>query len=258
MIALTVYATPEKNVDLFADRKSRSAKGDKKMLNNYISPSVLAADFSALADEVARVEEGGANFLHLDVMDGMFVPNISFGAPVIASIRKHSSLIFDVHLMIKDPARYISDFIKAGADIITIHYESCDNPYEVIKMIKDADVKAVLAISPKTPWDVVIPVIDMLDMVLVMTVEPGFGGQKLILATLEKVYELRKYVRERGIELDIEVDGGIGVDNIGLVSSAGANVVVAGSAIFQSKKIAATIKAMKTNMKENPFKEYSN
>ena len=176
-------------------------------------------------------------------MDGIFVPNISFGGCVISALRPHSSMVFDVHLMITDPIRYIDDFIKAGADIITIHYESCENPYEVIKMIKDADVKAALAISPKTPWDVVLPVIDMLDMVLVMTVEPGFGGQKLIISTLEKVYELRKYVRERGIELDIEVDGGIGVDNVGLVSSAGANVVVAGSAIFQSKKIAATIKA---------------
>ncbi len=212
-----------------------------------------SADFSRLAEDVAKVEEGGAGYLHLDVMDGMFVPNISFGAPIISALRKHSSLIFDVHLMIKDPERYIDDFIKAGADIITVHYESCDDPYSVIRKIKEADVKAGLAISPNTPWNVVLPILDEVDMVLVMTVEPGFGGQKLILATLDKVHSLRRYVRERGIELDIEVDGGIGLDNIALVSSSGANIVVAGSSIFHSKKINHTIKTMKTLMKENPY-----
>ena len=223
------------------------------MQEYYISPSVLAADFSRLGDEVKRVEEGGANYLHLDVMDGHFVPNISFGAPVISSIRKHTSMIFDVHLMITDPDRYLKDFISAGADIISIHYESCENPYEVIKAIKDAEVKACLAISPKTPWEVVLPVIDILDMVLVMTVEPGFGGQKLILETVDKVRSIRRYARERGLDLDIEVDGGISAENVGLVSSAGANVFVAGSAIFKSKKTQQVIKDMKLAAKENPF-----
>ena len=220
-----------------------------------ISPSVLAANFARLGEDVKRVEEAGADWLHLDVMDGIFVPNISFGAPVIASLRGDSKLVFDVHLMITEPQRYIDDFVNAGADLITIHYESCEDPETVVDYIKSKGVRAAVAIKPVTEAKVLYPMMKKLDMALVMTVEPGFGGQKLILATLEKVYELRKYVRERGIELDIEVDGGIGVDNIGLVSSAGANVVVAGSAIFQSKKIAATIKAMKNNMKENPFKE---
>ena len=187
----------------------------------YISPSILAADFSNLAQDVERVEKAGANYLHLDVMDGIFVPNISFGPPVISSLRKNTKLFFDVHLMIKDPQRYIEDFVRAGADNITIHYESTSRPREVLQKIKEYDMRASIAISPSTPYGVVLPLLNMVDMVLVMTVEPGFGGQSLILETLNKVHAIRQYANERGIDVDIEVDGGITPENIGLATAAG-------------------------------------
>ena len=211
----------------------------------YIAPSLLAADFSNLAQDIERVRQAGANYLHLDVMDGVFVPNISFGPPVIESIRKKTKLFFDVHLMIKHPQRYIENFIKAGADSITIHYESTSRPRDAIMKIKDFDVKAGIAISPNTPYEAVLPYLDIVDMVLVMTVEPGFGGQAMIPETLEKVRAIKNYIDEHEINVNIEVDGGITAENVHLALDAGANVIVAGSAIFKSKTPSKVIKQMR-------------
>ena len=211
----------------------------------YIAPSLLAADFSNLAQDIERIRQAGANYLHLDVMDGVFVPNISFGPPVIESIRKKTKLFFDVHLMIKHPQRYIDNFVKAGADSITIHYESTSRPRDAIMKIKDHDVKAGIAISPNTPYEAVLPYLDIVDMVLVMTVEPGFGGQPMIPETLEKVRAIKNYVDEHEIKVNIEVDGGITAENVHLALDAGANVIVAGSAIFKSKTPSKVIKQMR-------------
>lgn len=219
----------------------------------YISPSLLAADFSRLDSEIKRVEEAGAKYLHLDIMDGAFVPNISFGPVLMSSIRKCTDLIFDVHLMIKRPERYIDRFVKAGADIITVHYEACENPMSVIHLIRSYEMKASVAISPSTPVEVLYPLIDRIDMAVIMMVEPGFGGQSMIPETLDKVRALRRYSAERGIDLDIEVDGGINADNIGMCTSAGANVIVAGSAIFKTKKTRSVIQRMKENAAANPY-----
>ena len=223
----------------------------------YISPSLLAADYSKLGEEVKRIEDAGANYLHLDIMDGHFVPNISFGPGVVASLRRSCMLIFDVHLMISEPEKYINDFIRAGADIITIHYESVDNPAEILRSLREKEVKASISISPGTSVEEIVPLVmdGLCDMVLVMTVEPGFGGQKLIPEMLDKVRRLRRISERYGIPLDIEVDGGINADNVGLCTSAGANVIVAGSAIFGSKKANTVIKSMRQAAREHPFAE---
>lgn len=208
-----------------------------------ISPSVLASDFANLESELKKCSDGGAELIHLDVMDGHFVPNISFGAPVIASLDKVCETPFDVHLMISDPLFYIDDFIKAGADIITFHVECESDIEKTIDKIVDAGCKAALAVKPNTPIDAVYPYLDKLSMVLVMTVEPGFGGQSFMESTMPKIKELRA----KCPDIDIQVDGGINADTVKIAGKAGANVFVAGSAVFKSDNPAATIKLLKEN-----------
>ena len=204
------------------------------MLKNIVSPSVLACDFSRLGEEAAKVEKAGAQYLHLDVMDGCFVPNISFGAGVISSIRGLSQAVFDVHLMIQNPLNYIEDFAKAGADIITFHIESSSPVDETIKKIADCGCRPCVSIKPATPAQAVFPYLDSLSMVLVMTVEPGFGGQKYMEDTEPKITAIRREIEKRGLSVDIEVDGGINPLNAARASLAGANIFVAGSAVFKS------------------------
>lgn len=197
-----------------------------------LSPSILAADFKNLGSNLEQVEKAGAQYLHIDVMDGQFVPSISFGMPVMQSIRPAVNLFFDVHLMIEDPDRYIEDFQKAGADGITVHAEACRHLDRTLDDIRSRGLRAGVALNPATPLNCLEYVLDKTDMILIMTVNPGFGGQKLIPATLQKLRDLKKMLREHGSEADIEVDGGIGKETLPAVIEAGANVFVAGSAVF--------------------------
>ena len=212
-----------------------------------ISPSILSCDYSKMGEEFKRMEECGADWLHIDVMDGHFVPNITLGAPIVKCMRKCSSLVFDVHLMISDPKKYIPDFVKAGADIITFHIESDSPTEETIGLIRSLGCKAALSVKPKTPVEVVFPFLEKLSMVLVMTVEPGFGGQSFMADMLDKVKVLRAECERRGLDTDIQVDGGINEQNAGLAVLSGANVLVAGSAVFGSKDAKATIASLKNH-----------
>lgn len=211
---------------------------------NYLAPSVLSADFSTLGNDIAIAAAAGAEVIHLDVMDGKFVPNISFGAPVIASVRKVTKALFDVHLMIEEPIRYLEDFKKAGADIITVHYEACTDVRETLSAIHLMGVKAGLAISPDTPVSVLEPYLDCVDMILIMSVYPGFGGQSFLEGSIRRIEEVKAMAAAKAKEdLWIEADGGIGSSNIERVKEAGANVLVAGSAVFKGDT-AENVKAL--------------
>ena len=210
-----------------------------------VSPSVLACDLSRLLDEVKSIESAGADMVHLDVMDGMFVTNISFGLPVIASLRKNTDIFFDVHLMIDRPERYVKRFIEAGADLVTFHVEASECPLETLKEIRALGQKAGLSVKPNTPVESIYPLLDECDLVLVMTVEPGYGGQAFIPETLDKIRALRAEIEQRGLDIDIQVDGGINAETAKLVKDAGANNLVAGSYVFKEKDRKAAIDSLR-------------
>jgi len=213
-----------------------------------IAPSILSADFSRLGEEVKAVEKAGADYIHIDVMDGHFVPNITIGPMIVEAVKRTTGLPLDVHLMISDPDRYIDEFVEAGATLITVHAETVNHLHRTIQYIREKGAAPGVALNPATPWEMLEYVLGDLDMVLLMTVNPGFGGQRFIPQVLPKIEKLRSRIDDGDLDVDIEVDGGIGPDTIGRVSAAGADIFVAGSAIFGSGSYKETIRLMRERM----------
>lgn len=213
-----------------------------------IAPSILSADFARLGEEVKAVEKAGADYIHVDVMDGHFVPNITIGPLVVEGVHKVTDLPLDVHLMIENPDQYINDFAKAGAGIITVHTEAVNHLHRSVQLIREAGCSTGVSLNPATPLEEIEYVLEDLDMVLIMSVNPGFGGQKFIPGVLPKIKKLREMINKRGLNIDIEVDGGVNSKTIGDVSAAGANIFVAGSAIFNTNDYAAAIRAIRDGM----------
>ena len=212
-----------------------------------LAPSILSADFARLLEDVKKVEKAGCEYLHIDVMDGHFVPNITLGPAIVKSLRKDVNMVFDAHLMIENPDQYIKEFADAGCDIIVVHQEACTHLHRTIQNIKSHGVKAGVALNPATPIETIKYVLEDVDMVLLMSVNPGFGGQSYIPVVTKKIKELRALIDEMGLDIDIEVDGGVKPSNISEVVNAGANVIVAGSAIFNAGDIDEAVKSLREN-----------